>query len=160
METLLVDKEYLLEKMPGKGGWTYTIIPEVPQDKHSPFGWVKVKGRIDGFEINKYHLMPMGNGELALFVKADIRKTIKKEAGDYVHVILYLDNEPLIVPEELLLCLQDEPGALRFFNFLNESEQYNYIKWIYSAKTDQAKVERLAKTLDRLAKNLKYYDKE
>ena len=93
-------------------------------------------------------------------MKVEIRKKIKKEAGDYVHVILYPDNEPSEVPEELLLCLQDEPEALRFFNSLNENEQHNYIKWIYSAKTDRAKVDRIAKTLDRLVKKQKYYEKE
>jgi hypothetical protein len=37
----LVNKEYLLEKSPGKGGWTYTVIPEILPDPKSPFGWVK-----------------------------------------------------------------------------------------------------------------------
>ena len=160
MEKPLVDKEYLLEKFPCKGGWTFAEIPEVPQDKHSPFGWVKVKGSIDGFEINKYRLMPLGNGNLFLAVKADIRKKIKKQAGDSVYIILYLDNEPLKVSEELLLCLQEEPKALQFFNSLNENEQHNYVKWIYSAKTEQTKVDRIAKTLNRLAKNQKFYDKD
>ena len=64
MEVPLVDKDYLLERTPGNGGWTYAPIPEVPQDKKAPFGWVKVKGSIDGVEIKKHHLMPMGNGEL------------------------------------------------------------------------------------------------
>jgi len=160
METPLVNKTYLLEKTPGTSGWTYAIIPEIPQDKHAPFGWVKVKGSIDGFEIKKYHLMPMGNGQLGIFVKAEIRKKIKKQAGDYVHIILYPDNEPLQIPEELRLCLQDEPEALQFFNSLNENEQYNYIKWIYSTKNEQTKVDRIAKTLERLARKQKYYDKE
>lgn len=44
----LVNKKYLLEKYPGKGGWTYAVIPEVLQNKKAPFGWVKVKGTIDG----------------------------------------------------------------------------------------------------------------
>ena len=35
-EQPLVDKEYLLEKFPGKGGWTYAMIPEVLQDPHAP----------------------------------------------------------------------------------------------------------------------------
>ena len=43
-EKPLVDKKYLLEKFPCKGGWTYTIIPEILPDKNSPFSWVKVKG--------------------------------------------------------------------------------------------------------------------
>ena len=28
----LVNREYLLEKFPGKGGWTYALIPEILQD--------------------------------------------------------------------------------------------------------------------------------
>ncbi len=151
MKKPLVDKKYLLEKFSGKGGWTYTIIPEIPPDPEAPFGWVKVRGSIDGIEISDYHLMPFlaGTGKLFLPVKADIRKKIKKQAGDHVHVILYPDNESPEIPEELLLCLQDEPAALRFFNSLNESEQRQYVRWIYAAKTEQTKVERIAKTLTR-----------
>lgn len=156
MEKPLVDKDYLLEKFPGKGGWTYTVIPEILPDKNAPFSWVKVKGSIDGFEIRKYHLMPSGKGELILAVKAEIRKKIKKQAGDYVHIILYPDNEPLEIPEELLLCLQDDPEAKKFFDSLNEGEQHNYVKWIYSAKTEQTKVDRIAKALVRLSKSQKF----
>ena len=159
-EKPLVNKTYLLEKFPCKMGWTYTEIPEILPDKRSPFSWVKVKGSIDGFEISRYHLMPSGKGTLMLFVKAEIRKKIKKQAGDNVHVILYQDNDPLEVPEELLICLQEDTEALQFFNSLNESEQYNYIKWIYSAKTEQTKVDRIAKTLVRLSKSQKFSDRQ
>lgn len=155
----LVNKKYLLEKFHGKGGWTYARIPEIIQDKNSPFGWVKVKGTIDGHEIKKYHLMPMGNGKLFLPVKAEIRKKIKKDEGDYVHVILYPDNDPLHVPDEMLICLQDEPAALNFFNSLSESERKFYIDWIYSAKRQETKVDRLAKAINRLMNGLKLYDK-
>lgn len=156
-EKPLVDKKYLLEKFPGKGGWTYTMIPEIPPDKNAPFGWVKVKGSIDGYEISNYHLMPAekGTGQVFLPIKAEIRKKIKKGAGDYVHIILYPDNEPLKIPEELWLCLQEDTEALSFFNSLNESEQHQYVKWIYAAKTDQTKVDRIAKTLVRLSKKQK-----
>ena len=156
----LVDKLSLLEKFPGKGGWTFTRIPEIPQDKKAHFGWVKVRGTIDGYEIRKYHLMPMGNGMLFLPVKAEIRKHTKKKEGDFVHVILYPDNEPIDVPEEMLMCLQDEPEALRFFNSISESEQKFYIQLIYSAKKEDTKIDRLAKTINRLQKKLKLYDKE
>ena len=99
--------------------------------------------------------MPSGNGQLLLSVKAEIRKKIKKQAGDYVHVILYPANEPLEIPEELLLCLQEDQDAQQFFHSLNENEQHNYVKWIYSAKTDETRVERIAKTLVRLSKHQK-----
>jgi len=75
----LVDKKYKLEKFPGKGGWTFARIPEILQDKTKPFGWVKVRGTIDGYEIKKYNLMPMGDGMLFLAVRAEIRKKINKK---------------------------------------------------------------------------------
>lgn len=156
----LIDNKYLLEKFQGKGGWTFDRIPEIPQDKHAYFGWVKVRGTIDGFEIRKYHLMPMGNGQLFLPVKAEIRKKIKKQEGDHVHVILYPDNEPLETPEEMLICLNEEPKALAFFKSLSESEQKFYIQWIYSAKKEETKINRLAKTINRLLEGKKLYDKE
>ena len=161
MEKPLVDKKYLLEKSSGMGGWTYTVIPEVLPDKHSPFGWVKVKGSIDGYEIKDYRLQPTVHGDNRLFlaVKAEIRKAIKKEAGDYVHIILYRDNDPLEIPEELIICLKDDSDAYERFQKLKESEQRVFIKWIYSAKTDETKVKRIAETIDKLAKNQKYYNK-
>ena len=32
----LVNKQYLLDKTPGKGGWTYTIISEIPPEINTP----------------------------------------------------------------------------------------------------------------------------
>jgi hypothetical protein len=156
----LVNKRFRLERFQGKGGWTYARIPEIIQDKSKPFGWVKVRGSIDGFEIRRCHLMPMGNGKLFLPVKAEIRKKIKKHEGDFVHVILYPDNEPLEVPDEMLLCLQDEPAALKFFRSLSESEQNFYIQWVYTAKKEETKIDRLARTVNRLMRGLKLYDRE
>jgi len=155
MEKPLVDKQYLLEKFPGKGGWTFAEIPDI-QIGNRAFGMLKVKGSIDGFEVTNSHLMPLGNGNLMIPIKTEIRKKIKKEVGDWVHIILYANDEPLVTLEDFLLCLHDEPEALRFYQSLNENEQQDYIKWIFSAKAEQTKVERIAKTLDRLVNNQKY----
>jgi hypothetical protein len=149
----LVNKSYLLEKFPGKGGWTYAALPEIRQNKSNPFGWIRVKGTIDGYAIQRYHLMPMGNGLLFLPVKAEIRNKIKKQAGDKVHVILFADNDPLEIPEELLACLQDEPAAYSYFQSLNESEQEKWVKWIYEAKTASTRIERINKSIQLLAVN-------
>jgi hypothetical protein len=149
-EKPLVDQDYLLHKMEGKGGWTYAAIPEIVQDKHAYFGWVKVRGLIDNYEIANYHLMPMGNGILFLPVKAEIRKKIGKNEGDWVHITLYSQELPTVVPEDFLLCLKDEPVAYQKFQQLSESEQKTMIDWIYAAKRDDQKVERIAQTLDKL----------
>ena len=84
----LIDKKCILERFPGKGGWTYARIPEIKKNKANPFGWVKVRGTIDGYEIKKYHLMPMGNGKLFLPVKAEIRKKKSIAIGENIDVML------------------------------------------------------------------------
>lgn len=156
----VIDKLYLLEKMAGKGGWTFVKLPGVAKQQRTSLGSLKVRGTIDGVEIRKYHLMPMGNGGLFLPVNAQIRKIIKKQEGDHVHVILYPDNEPLEIPEEMLICLREEPEAMRFFESLTESEQKFYMQWVYSAKKEETKIDRLAKTINKLLKHQKLYEKE
>lgn len=150
METPLVDKDYLLKKFEGKGGWTFAEIPEILQDKHAHFGWVKVKGRIDDYEISHYHLMPMGNGKLFLPVKAEIRKKIGKEAGDTVRIVLYEDKSELVIPEELMICLEAEPQAHKKFHSLSQGEQKRYIDWVYEAKKEETQVKRIAQMMNRL----------
>lgn len=150
MEKLLVNKNLLLKKFPGKGGWTYAIIPEITTHKNTPFGWVKVRGKIDEFEIKDYHLMPLGNGNLFLPVKAEIRRKIGKKEGDHVHVILYEDNSPIEIPEELHLCLVDEPQAYETFLSYNQREQKSFIDWIYSAKKDETRIKRIADSINKL----------
>ena len=156
----IIDNNYLLERFEGKGGWTFARIPEVKPDKDARFGWRKVRGTIDGFEISHYHLMPMGDGNLFLPVRAEIRKKIRKEAGQLVHVILYPETEPFIIPEEFQICLMDAPKAKHFFDSLSESEKKYYVQWIYSAKREETKVARITKTLDRLERHLKLYVQE
>jgi len=151
ISTLLVDKDYLLQKYPGKGGWTFAAIPEITQDKHAWFGWVKVRGAIDTYEINNYHLMPMGNGTLFLPVKAEIRKKIGKNEGDWVHVTLYSQDLPTVVADDFMICLQDEPVALKNFQQLSENEQKKMMDWVYAVKNDDLKVERIALTINKLS---------
>jgi hypothetical protein len=160
MKKPLVNNKYKLEKFQGKGGWTYVAIPGVKPDKSSPFGWTRVKGFIDDHAFSNYHLMPMGNGKLFLPVKASIRKGLKKKEGDWVKIILYPDKDPIVVPPELEECLRDEPGAKKFFQSLSESEKKFYIEWIYNSKKEETRVRRIVKTIERLGKGLRLYDKE
>lgn len=159
MEAFLVDRRYLMQKYPGKGGWTYVVIEEIAPDKRARFGWVKVKGLIDDYPISQYKLMPMGNGSLFLPIKAEIRKKIRKEAGHYVFIQLALDDSPLEIPEELRLCLQDHPTAYEIFKSLTEGEQKSFVDWIYSAKSDVTQAARITKMLLKLEKGLKFQDK-
>jgi hypothetical protein len=149
----LVERKGLLKKFPGKGGWTYAEIPEIKQNPDNPFGWVKVKGSIDSYQLRHYKLMPMGDSQLFLPVKAEIRKKINKAAGDWVHIILDLDASPIILPEELKECLLNESSqTLRAFQDLPQGQQKTYIDWIYTAKSEETKAHRIIQLFKDLAK--------
>lgn len=154
-EEPLINEKFLLKKYPGKGGWTYTVLPETVRKKKTPFGWIQVKGFIDEFELKNYRLMPMSSGTLFLPVRAEIRKKIRKKEGDYVHVVLYADDAPADIPEELLLCLQDNEEAYSGFLKCSDTEQRAFINHIYSTKKEETRIERIAQTLDLLEKGQK-----
>lgn len=156
----LVDKEYVMEKFPGKGGWTFVVIHEIVPDKRAKFGWVQVSGFIDDYELKQYKLMPMSNGKLFLPIKAEVRKKIRKKEGDSVRIILYLDQRPKEIPEEFLECLEEEPEAKAFFNLLSDSEKSYYLDWIYGARKEETKVERIVNTLGNLAKHKKFMQRD
>lgn len=150
MEKPLVNKKYKMEKFDGKGGWTYIIIAEIPRSERSKGGFVRVKGLVDDVEINSYNLFPMKSGELFFPIKAEIRKKIKKAAGDWIKVVLYRDNDPIHIPGELLECLRDEPKAHKKFIKLNDHQQKSYIQWIFESKKDTTRAERIASLINTL----------
>lgn len=155
-EKLLVDKVYQLQRPEYKGAVTYVEIPEIPMSK-APFGMLKVKGQIDNYEFSNVHLMPLGNGNLVLAVKAAIKKKIKKEAPDTVHVILYEDKAPFLIPDELTLCMSYEDGVLEKFKRYTDGQKKAFIDWINLATTEQAKAERIAKTIAMVQNGEKFY---
>lgn len=146
----LVEKQAILEKFPGKGGWTFVRVPEIPANKNTPFGWVKVRGKIDGYELKSYNLQSMGNGHLFLPIKSEIRKIIKKKEGDTVHIILFPDDLPIEIPEDLKLCMMDEPGIFERFLSFTSGEQKTIIDWIYSAKKEDTKIHRIVQTIRKI----------
>lgn len=101
--------------------------------------------------------MPMGNGHVGLAIKAEIRKKIKKQAGDTVHITLYEDNTPLIIPEELLLCMEDEDGLTEKFVTYSHGQKKACIDWINSAKTEQIQAERIARAMVMVQNGEKFY---
>src|SRR5687767_12353359 len=89
----LFNAEVTLERFPGKGGWTYAPIGQLPFKVRTHFGNLKVCGRLDELVLAEANLMPMGKGLRFLPVNAELRKKLGKQAGDVVQLQLFVVEE-------------------------------------------------------------------
>lgn len=151
MDGLLLDEVLLLEKFPGKGGWTFVRLPEIKTPSGKPLGWDKVRALFDDHEVSEIGLLSLGNGQRFLPVKAEIRKTIGKQAGEQIRLQLFALVKELDVRAELLLCLEDEPEALSHFQSWKTQERDKYVSWIEQGQSMEQQVERMAQAVDRIA---------
>lgn len=115
METPLIDKDYIVQKQIGKGGWFFVVISEIPAAQKQALGLIRVSGFIDTYALNQFNLLPMKDGSMMLPLKSAVRKQIGKKEGDTVHVTLYADASPVVIPDDILICLLDAPKAHQFF---------------------------------------------
>lgn len=153
----VIDGNFVIQKMQMKGGWSFVEFPNVPKHLKQPFGWVPVRGTVDGYEINQFKLWTMKTGNMFMPIKAEIRKKIKKEEGDSVHILLYYDDTPVVIPDEFLMCLVESPKAYATFQSFRATSQKHYIDWIYESKSVETRVNRMAKAIEKLEKGLKLY---
>ncbi|TKC09665.1 YdeI/OmpD-associated family protein [Pedobacter frigoris] len=154
MNTLLLDEILMLERFPGKGGWTYVVLPQLKTPSGKLLGWDKVRALFDEHEVSEIGLMSLGNGKRFLPVKAEIRKVIGKEAGNQIRLQLFSQTEELDIRAEFLLCLEDDPSALKYFKSWKAEERDKYISWIEQGQNTEQQVERMAQAVDRIAAGL------
>ena len=147
----IFDQVVLLEKYPGKGGWTYAALDGIDPNNKRRFGMITVKGNVDNYPIQQYNLMPMGDRRMFFPINATIRKIIKKEAGDYVKIVLYIDDSPVIIPEEIQVCLNEDIVISKKFAALADTTKKMYIDHIMKAKGIEVKAKRILEMMEKLS---------
>ncbi len=142
-----------------KTGWTYIEIPTdiAQQLKPNTRTSFRVKGMLDSLPVSGMALMPMGEGNFIMALKAEVRKGIHKNAGAVLHVCIEEDTEYKVeVPDDLQECFDFEPEALDFFNSLPKSHREYFIKWINEAKTGETRAKRIVNTVNAMLRKWKF----
>ena len=90
MELLLENVQLELLYKPNFGAWTYHLRIPNTKDLDSRWGFLKVSGTIDGYQIKNINLAPRKNEDKIISINKKIRNAIGKTGGDTVTVTLYL----------------------------------------------------------------------
>jgi hypothetical protein len=111
---------------------------------------VPVKGTFDGRPY-RGTIQPMTGGHV-IGISADMRRSLGKNTGDIIHVVMEQDTEERIIdiPADLLTALNSHPAARDFFNKLPYSHKKEYIQHITEAKKAETRARRVEKTVERI----------
>jgi len=116
-----------------------------------------VRGMLDGFAVAGMALMPMGEGDFIMALKAEVRKGIHKNAGAMLQLKLEEDVDYKVdIPDERQECFDFDPEAFEFFNSLAKSHRDYFIKWINSAKTSETRAKRIVNTVNAMRRKWAY----
>ena len=143
-------------EMGEKSGWTYVFIPQaianvIKADCRKSF---RVKGRLDLVEIEGVSLVPMGEGNFIMALNGPLRKKLRKDLGAVLTLQLEEDTTFKIeMPEDLELCLADEPHLMNNFMKQPKPHQNWYINWLNTAKTEATRTKRIVKIVSAMDKN-------
>jgi len=133
-------------RMGEKTGWTYVFVPKAvaQQIKADCKKSYRVKGKLDQVNVSGMALVPMGEGDFIIALKTSLRRELKKEEGAVLHLELEEDLDFKIeMPDDLELCLSDDPQLLETFLKLPKSHRNYYINWLNTAKTEVTRTKRL-----------------
>lgn len=152
MDYLIKDEKIELKYEPGKGAWTYHI--QIPNTKHivGKWGYLKVSGSIDGYQLESKNLFTIKGQDKLLSVNAEIRKAINKSGGDFVTVTLYLLPREDQVTEKQILVTFKESGVLHAFQKLSPEEKKEIMGNIISQKSEENQIKLIVKYIDQLTR--------
>ena len=142
-----------------KTGWTYIEVPADIAQQLNPGNKksFRVRGMLDGFAVAGMALMPMGEGNFIMALKAEVRKGIRKSAGAMLQAKLEVDADYKVeIPAELQDCFDFEPDALEFYNSLPKSHREYFLKWINDAKTAETRNKRIVNTVNAMLRKWGY----
>jgi hypothetical protein len=152
MDYLVKNEKLELKYEPGKGAWTYHIqIPDT-KDIVGKWGSLKVSGTIDDYKIERINLFTITGQDKLISINEKIRKAIKKTAGDFVHVTVYLLTTGEKVTEKEILETFKDANVLEAFKKLPANERTEIIGNIISQNSQDKQTRMIIQHMNKLSK--------
>lgn len=138
-----------IKMLEGKMKWKVIYFPYSVQELFNTSGKVPVQITVDGHEF-EHTLLPSKNGHYLVYNEF-IRREVRKELGDQLHVILTKCEEKrgVTVPDNILQTLEDHQLLDQFLGQPDyiKREQLNHIEL---AKKDETKNNRILALMKKL----------
>ncbi len=145
----------LWSPMEGKG-WTFANLPAASSAALGKKSRVPVEATVGG-QTFRVSCFPDGKGGHTIQMNAAMREATGAGHGDKVTFSLKLSTDDVVVevPAALAKALKKDKGASGQWSSITPKAQAEWIAWITSAKQEETKVARTAKTVERLRKGAK-----
>ncbi|MCX6238867.1 MAG: YdeI/OmpD-associated family protein [Bacteroidia bacterium] len=137
----------------------YIVFPYNVEELFDTRGQVKIKALFDGKYEYRGSLAKMGMECHNLGITQEMRAKLQKSFGDSINIELEhdLEKREVIIPEDVVLILNDHPEALKFYENLSFTNKKEYITWITSAKKEETRNKRIGLFIEKLKAGKKTY---
>jgi hypothetical protein len=139
-----------IERMPGKGGWSFVEFPHDVEQLYGTRAAVRVLGTFNKLPMDRA-LMPSKSGYHLLIVSAEMRRKARVKEGDEVTIELWRNPEPdeLELSEELAETLDFMPEFKAAWEKLTPGTRRGMHYWVSSGKSVETRAKRVAELLRR-----------
>jgi uncharacterized protein YdeI (YjbR/CyaY-like superfamily) len=141
----------MLERMPGRLGWTIVRLPFDAAKLWGSRGALRVRGEVNGFEF-RTSLFPNGSGGHYLLVNKKMQKGGGVRAGEQAEIKLEPDakERPVVIPAELESVFKQERGLRTFYDSFNTSIRRWIADEIANRKSAAARKRRAEQVAEQL----------
>jgi len=137
-------------------GWTFATMPKTASAQLPVRGRVPVMGTINGFEFRS-SAFPDGEGSHKIQINTGMREGAKTAVGAIAEFSITpsSDTVKVAIPTDLSGALKKSSKAGAQWEAITLKARSEWVSWVTSAKKEETRVARVAKTIERLSKGEK-----
>lgn len=145
----------MLERMPGRLGWTIARIPFDVAKLWGSRGSLRVRGEINGHEF-RTSLFPTGRGTHYILINKKMQKGGGVRAGDKADFKLEPDTKerPVVLPVEMDKILKQEKQIRKFYDSFNDSIRRYIANEVASRKSPASRERRAEQVAEQLLETM------